>query len=51
MKLKPVTKLNKRNKTPSKNLMIASRRQIMMWLSFFQFMAHLEQSRSGILDE
>ena len=28
MKLKPVTKLNKRNKTPSKNLMIASCRQI-----------------------
>ena len=41
MKLAPVTKLDKRNKTTPKNLTM---------MSFFQFMANLELSGSRILD-
>ena len=42
----PVTKLNKRRTAASKKLTIISSRQIA--LSFFQFMANLEQSRRRI---
>ena len=41
MKLEPVTKLDKRNKTTQKNLMITPCWQIKTWLSFFWFMANL----------
>ena len=50
MKLGPVTKLHKRNKITSKNLTMASCLEIVTSLSFFQFMANLEQSGSWILD-
>ena len=43
MKLEPLTKLDKRITATSKNLTITSCRQIMAALSFFQFMANLEQ--------
>ena len=43
MKLGPVTKLDKRNKTTSKKLTMTSCQQIVTSLSFFQFMANLEQ--------
>ena len=46
MKLEPVTKLDKRNKKPSKNLTTTSCLQIVTSLSFFRFMANLEQSES-----
>ena len=51
MKLGPVTKLNKRNKTTSKrfdddDLKIGQK--IVTSLSFLQFMTNLEQSRSWI---
>ena len=48
MKLGPVTKLDKGNKTPSKNLTTISWWNIMATLSFFRFMADLEQSGSQI---
>ena len=46
MKCGPVIKLDKRNTATSKNLTMVSCRQIVTSLSFFQFMANLEQSRS-----
>ena len=45
MKLGPVTKLDKRNMKTSKKLTIMSCRQIVTSLSFFRFIANLEQSR------
>ena len=45
MKLEPVSKLDKRNKTTSKKLM-TSGQKILTSLLFFQFTANLEQSRS-----
>ena len=39
MKLRPVTKLDKRNKTTSKKLTMTSFQQIVTSLPFFQFMA------------
>ena len=50
MKLGPVFKLDKRNRTTSKNLMLTSYRRILTALSFFQFLANLQQSGSRILD-
>ena len=50
MKLGPVTKLDKRNKTTSKKLMMTSYRKIVTSLSFFGFLANLEQSGCGIPD-
>ena len=50
MKLGPVTKLDKKNTARSKNLTMASCQQVMMSLSFYQFMANLEQSGGWILD-
>ena len=50
MKLGPVTKLHKRIKTTSKNLTMTSCRKIVRPLSYFQFMANLEQSTSRIPD-
>ena len=50
MKLGPVTKFNKRNKTTSKNFAMSSSQQIKMSLSFFPFMVNLEQSESWIAD-
>ena len=44
MKLGPVTKLEKRNKTTSKKLTITSYQKIVTSLSFFRFMANLEKS-------
>ena len=48
MQLGPVTKLNKRNKITSKKWTMTSCRQIVTSLSFFGFMANLEQSGSLI---
>ena len=48
MKLGPVTKLEKRNKSTSKNVTIASCQKFVTTLSFFRFMANLEQSGSRI---
>ena len=50
MKLRPVTELDKKNKTTSKKLTMTSYRQVVTSLSFFQFMANLEQSGSRISD-
>ena len=50
MKLGPVTKLDKRNKTTSKKLTLTSCLKIVMSLSFFGFFANLEQSRGRIPD-
>ena len=50
MKHGPVTKLDKKNKTTSKNLMLTSCRKIVTSLSFFGFLANLEQSGGRILD-
>ena len=50
MKLGPVTKPDKRNKTTSINLMMTSSRKILTSLSFFGFLANLEQSRGLIPD-
>ena len=50
MKLGPVTEINKRNKTTSKNLARASFRKIVTSLSFFKFLANLEQSGGWIPD-
>ena len=41
MKLGPVTKLDKRNKTTSKNLKMKSCRQIVTPLPFFQFRSRI----------
>ena len=45
MKLEPVTKIDKRNKTTSKNLMMTSCWQIVTSLSFFQGMAKGDSRR------
>ena len=50
MKLGPVTKLDKRNKTTSKKLMLTSCWKIMTSLSFLGFLATLEQSGDRISD-
>ena len=50
MKLGPVTKPDKRNKTTSINLMMTSFRKIVTSLSFFGFLANLEQSGGRIPD-
>ena len=50
MKLGPVTKINKRNKTTSKNFARTSFRKIVTSLSFFKFLANLEQSGGWIPD-
>ena len=44
MKIGPVTKLDKRNKKTSKKLTLMSCRKIVKSLSFFGFLANLEQS-------
>ena len=50
MKIGPITKIDKRNTATSKNITMTSSRQILTSLSFFQFMANLEQSGSQIPD-
>ena len=45
-----VTKLDKRNTAIQKKLTTTSCQQIVTYLSFFQFMVNLEQSRSQIFD-
>ena len=50
MKLGPVAKLDKRNKTMSKKLMTTSCRKIVTSLPFFRFLANLEQSGGRIPD-
>ena len=50
MKLGPVIRLDKRNKTTSKNLTMASCRKFVTSLPLFQLTANLEQSRSRIPD-
>ena len=43
MKLGPVTKLDKRNKTPIKKMTMTSCRKIMTSLSFFRFNPHMPE--------
>ena len=50
MKLGPLTKPDKTNKTTSKKLIMRLCRQIMASLVFFKFVVNLEQSGSRILD-
>ena len=50
MKPGPVTILDKRNKTPSNKFVDDVMSEIETPLSFFQFMANLEQSRSQFPD-
>ena len=51
MKLGPATKLSEKKKNQhQKYLTMTSCQQIMMPLSFFRFMANLEQSRNQIPD-
>ena len=50
MKLGPVIKLDKRNRTTSKKLTMTSCRKIVMSLSFSGFLANLEQSAGRIPD-
>ena len=50
MKLRPATKLDKRNKKTSKNLAMTPCREIVTSLSFFGFLANLEQSGCRIPD-
>ena len=50
MKLESLTKLDKGNKITSKKWRMMSCQQIVTSLSFLQFMANLEQSRSRIPD-
>ena len=53
MKLGPVIKIDKidkKNKTASKKLTMTSFRKIVTSVSFFRFMANLEQSGSWIPD-
>ena len=50
MKLEPVTKFDKRNKTTSKIPTMTSCREIVTSLSFFGFWATLEQSGGRIPD-
>ena len=51
MKLGPVTKLDKRNKTTSKKLTLTSCQKIVTSLSFLEFLANLEQSGGWIPDK
>ena len=44
MKLGPITKLDKRNKTTSKNLTMTSCRKIVRSLPFYGFLTNLEKS-------
>ena len=48
MKLGPLTKLDKSNKTASKNLTMTPFREVVTSLPFFQFTFNLEQSGSRI---
>ena len=50
MKLRPVTKLEKRNKTTSKKIDLTSYRKIVTPLSFFGILPNLEQSGGRIPD-
>ena len=50
MKLGPVIKLDKRNRTTSKKLTMKSCQKIVMSLSFSGFLANLEQSAGQIPD-
>ena len=50
MKLGPLTKLDKRNKTTSKKLTMTSCRKVMTSKSFFGFLTNLERSRGWIPD-
>ena len=50
MKLRPVTKLDRRNKTTSKKMMMTSCQKIVMSLLVFRYLANLEQSR-GLLPD
>ena len=50
MKLRPVTKFDKRNRATLKNLAVTSCQQIVTSLSFFRFMTNLKQSGSWIPD-
>ena len=50
MKLRPVTKLEKRNKTTSKKIDLTSYRKIVTSLSFFGILPNLEQSGGRIPD-
>ena len=50
MKLGPVTELDERNKTPSKILTMTSCPKFMTSLSFYRFMANLEQPKGRITD-
>ena len=50
MKLGPITKFGKRNKTPSKKIDDDVMSETFTSLSFFWFMANLEQSGSRIVD-
>ena len=50
MKFGPITELDKRNEATSKNLMLTSCRKIVTSLSFFGFLANLEQSGGRIPD-
>ena len=48
MKLRPVTKLDKKSTVTSKKLRVTSCQQIVTPLPFFQFLANLEQSANRI---
>ena len=50
MKIGSVTKRDKRNTATSKNVTMTSSKKNMISLSFFQFMANLEQSGSQNLE-
>ena len=50
MKLGPVNKLDKKKQNSIKNVTMTSCQKIVTPLSFFQFTANLEQSRSQIPD-
>ena len=48
MKLRPVTKLDKKNKKTSKKLTMPSCRQVMMSLSFFRFFRLLQKLQTKL---
>ena len=50
MKIEPVTKLDKRNKTKLQNLAMTPCREIVTLLPFFRFLANSEQSGGWIAD-
>ena len=50
MKIEPVTRLDKRNKTKLQNLTMTSCREIVTLLSFFGFFANSEQSGDWIAE-